>query len=316
MLVREELRKTILHSEIIIKTAIFVFTFCTSSPRLSASEDVVADVHGGNEGHKSGSAWSLVLSPATELYTRPIADPHRPGFSVTYRHYAKSEIIDAGRSRIGIKLGGSYGLFRLHPAGKPDRGIQLDVGGNFLGQFDLDHGLDNIGWDGLYHFVLTGGDGGGTAVKFGTSHDSSHVGDEYAERTGRRRLGYTREEVVLGVSKEFFLLWRAYIEAGRAYHLSNEAVMEPWRSQIGLEFETQRQGTGGGTAWYVAADGSFFQENDWHGNVTLQLGLVISQDEIGRRYRFGVEYYRGRSVLGEFFQNHETSLSFGFWWDL
>jgi hypothetical protein len=68
--------------------------------------------------------------------------------------------------------------------------------------------------------------------------------------------------------------------------------------------------------WYAAADCSFYQENDWRGNISLQLGLVIPQDDIGRRYRFGVQYYRGRSVIGEFFQNDEASLSAGFWWDL
>lgn len=298
----------------------FVLIFCASMPAFSAAKDTVSDFAREDElgvgSETSASGWSFLLSPATELYPRPVADPHRPGFSITYRNYSRTEIADAGKNRLGIRLGGSYGLVRVHPTAEPRRGYQLDIGGNFLGLFDLDHGLDNIGWDGLYHLALTGGDGEGFAFKLGTSHDSSHVGDEYAERTGRRRVGYTREEVVLGVSKEFSRLWRAYVEAGRAYHRSNKAIMEPWRGQLGLEYETQRRGADGGTAWYAAVDGTFYQENDWHGNATIQIGIVIPQNEIGRQYRFGVEYYRGRSILGEFFQNHETSYSLGFWWDL
>lgn len=262
------------------------------------------------------SGWSLTLSPATELYPRSIADPRRPGLSVTYGHFTRSEIADAGDSRLGIRMGGSYGLLRLHPVGEPDRGFQLDAAASFLGQFDLDHSLDNIGWDGLYGLFFTWADGGGWALKFGAHHDSSHVGDEYAERTGRRRIGYTREEAVLGVSRQFSGRWRLYGEAGRAYHRSNKELMDLWRGQVGLEYEPPRRLWDGRMGWYAAADCSFFQERDWRGNIALQLGLVIPRDDIGRRYRFGVEYYRGRSVIGEFFQNDEASLSVGFWWDL
>jgi hypothetical protein len=262
------------------------------------------------------SGWSLTLSPATELYPRSIADPHRPGFAVAYGHFTRSEITGAGNNRLDIRIGGSYGLLRLHPVGEPDRGFQLDAGANFLGQFDLDNSLDNIGWDGLYGLFLTWADGGDWALKFGAHHDSSHVGDEYAERTGRRRIGYTREEAVLGVSRTLSRHWRLYGEAGRAYHRSNKEIMEPWRAQAGLEYEPPRRFWGGRMGWYAAADCSFYQENDWRGNISLQLGLVIPQDDIGRRYRFGVQYYRGRSVIGEFFQNDEASLSAGFWWDL
>lgn len=262
------------------------------------------------------SGWTLTLSPLTELYPRSIADPRRPGLSVTYGHFTRSEIAGAGNSRLGIRMGGSYGLLRLHPVGEPDRGFQLDAAANFLGQFDLDHSLDNIGWDGIYGLFFTWADGGGWAFKVGAHHDSSHVGDEYAERTGRRRIGYTREETVLGVSRTFARHWRLYGEAGRAYHRSNKEIMEPWRAQAGLEYEQPPRLWGGRMGWYAAADCSSFQENDWRGNIALQLGLVIPQDDIGRRYRFGVEYYRGRSVIGEFFQNDEASLAVGFWWDL
>jgi hypothetical protein len=43
---------------------------------------------------------------------------------------------------------------------------------------------------------------------------------------------------------------------------------------------------------------------------------VLPVDELGRRYRFGVEYYCGRSVIGEFFQDDETSVAIGIWLDL
>jgi hypothetical protein len=232
-----------------------------------------------------------------------------------YMHFPESQIPSAGADRTEIRIGGTFGLVRVHPDEDPARGVQLDIMANFFGQFDLDRGLDNIGWDGLYGLVFSWGDGKGLAVKFGTSHDSSHVGDEYAENTGRTRIGYTREEFMLGVSRSFAKKWRAYVEAGRAYSLSNEDLQKPWRAQAGMEYESRGNFWGGRLGWYVAADNSFYQESDWHGNTAAQIGFVLPFDDIGRRYRFGVEYYRGRSIIGEFFQNNETYVALGAWLD-
>ena len=260
--------------------------------------------------------WTLLWSPPDELYRRPIADPHRSGFAFTYGQFMDSEIKQAGDSRLLIRMGGSYGLLRLHAPGSPNRGYQLDIGANFLGQFDVDHSLDNIGWDGIYNLTFTWSDGEGLALKLGTLHDSSHVGDEYAERTGRRRFGYTREEAVLGVSRSLPKGWRAYGEAWRAYHLSNKEEMGLWRAQAGVDYESPYRAWGGAMAWYAALNCSAYQENDWHRNTTFQAGVVLPQEELGRRYRFGIEYYRGRSLISEFFRNKESVIGFGFWWDL
>jgi hypothetical protein len=260
--------------------------------------------------------WTLLWSPPGELYRRPIADPHRSGFGLVYGNYIDPETPQAGDSRLLIRMGGSYGLFRIHAPASPGKGYQVDIGANFLGQFDVDHSLDNIGWDGIYHLTFTWADGEGLALKLGILHDSSHVGDEYAERTGRRRLGYTREEAVLGVSRSLPKGWRVYGEAGRAYHRSNKEEMGLWRAQSGLDYESPYPVWGGAMAWYAALNCSAYQENKWHGNTALQAGVVLPQEEIGRRYRFGIEYYRGRSPIGEFFRNKESVIGIGLWWDL
>ena len=36
-------------------------------------------------------------------------------------------------------------------------------------------------------------------MRFGTFHDSAHLGDEYVEETGRERINYTREELISGI---------------------------------------------------------------------------------------------------------------------
>jgi hypothetical protein len=55
----------------------------------------------------------VLWSPATELYPRYIADPHRSGFAFTYGQFIDPEIAQAGDTRLTIRLGGSYGILRF-----------------------------------------------------------------------------------------------------------------------------------------------------------------------------------------------------------
>ena len=69
--------------------------------------------------------------------------------------------------------------------------------------------------------------------KVAWQHLSSHVGDEYAERTGRRRIAYTRNELAGGISERLGERWRAYGEIGWGYSLKNNDLQEPGRVQGG-----------------------------------------------------------------------------------
>ncbi len=66
--------------------------------------------------------------------------------------------------------------------------------------------------------------------------------------------------------------------------------------------------------WYAAADGSVYEERDWDLNISVQAGLAMHRNE--RTWRFGVEHYDGRSLLGEFFQDDERYTALGLWLSL
>jgi len=260
--------------------------------------------------------WRAVFSPGSDLYPRYIANPRRPMISFSRIWMIDSSIPQAGENRLMLRLGGRYGFFRFHPNNDPDRGFQFDLEGAFLGVFDIDNSLDNIGWDGLYGALVTWSDGKGLALKFGTKHDSSHVGDEYAERTGRQRINYTREEVFLGASLAGLKYWRIYGETGYAYDMRNKVLQKPWRLEGGIEFEDARRWWNGRAGYYAALDVTSYEESDWQADVTIQAGLVIPVRDLSRTYRFGLEYYNGRSLIGEFFLFDESYFSLGFWMDL
>ena len=262
-----------------------------------------------------GESWRFSVSPGGDLYPGYIADPLRPGFAMRKLTVTDGEIPDSGESRYAFTLGGRYGLLRLFTDTDPSMAFQLDLYGAFMGQFDVDNGTDNIGWDGLYGVILSWTNGAGLALKLAMQHDSSHVGDEYMERTGRERINYTREEWAAGVSYRFLDIFRVYGEGAYAYDLRNDALQEPGRIQGGLEIEDPDRFLGGRLGYYAALDIGAYEESDWDADVSLQAGVVVPVDRFLQTLRIGTFYRNGRSPIGEFFQRRETWWGMGLWID-
>lgn len=265
----------------------------------------------GDLADRTASVWEVF--PETGFYPVYIADPIRSQSAGMLIHMADSEVPDAGDARFALRLGGSFPIVAFRPGGDRDRGWQLDFEGGFAGQFDMDYSLDNIGWDGFYGLLLDYKPRPDLAFRFGALHDSAHLGDEYEERTGRRRVGYTREEIVLGVSWRASARWRFYFEGGRGYKAKE--FQEPLRVQAGAECQGGRLWKRARGSWYAALDARAYEENDWDPRVTGQLGIAIPTGRGVSRYRFALEIANGRSVLGEFYASEETYAGLGVYFD-
>ncbi|MFO7931012.1 MAG: DUF1207 domain-containing protein [Thermodesulfobacteriota bacterium] len=288
----------------LVITLLSAWIFCLPAAAQSTSDSF--DLFYGREAR---------LAPADQLYPVYLADPLAPTVALNSVSYIDSDIPEAGDGRYVFRIGGRLGLLRISPAGHPERGLQLNLHGTFLGMFDREHSLDNIGWDGLYGIDVTWRGDSGTALKLGINHDSSHVGDEYAERTGRRRIEYTRQEYALGISLPAGRHVRAYAEAGWAFDMRND-LQERWRVQAGLEFKDEDALWGGRMGYYAAADITSFEESDWDQGLTAQAGLIVPFTHSHRTLRTGLEYRDARSVIGEFSRHDETYWSWGLWIDL
>jgi hypothetical protein len=262
--------------------------------------------------------WELF--PTEGVYPPNVADPRHPGFGVALVSLDEVAVPDSSDQRIALALGGRFGLLRLRPAREHwDRGnvvLQLDIEVGFSGQFDAGFGYDNLGWDGVYAFMLTGSSGGSLRYKAGIHHTSSHLGDELIERTGRSRIGYTREELLMAASWSLGRVARAprvFLEGGWGYDLRNRELQEPGRARAGFELDRptrlwQRLG------WFVAIDLEAFEESGWQVDRNLKAGVVIPAGE--RRWRAGVAYRDGRVPIGELFQHRESYLALGLWLDV
>lgn len=263
---------------------------------------------------KAAGPGAVMFLPPGDLYPPYAADPQRVGFGVQWSNYLKSTIPDSGSHRVDLRAGGQFGIVRDRLPGADDWAWQVDILGGFNAQFDADHSLDNIGWDGRYGLLFTTGTPRGIAFKFGLLHDSGHVGDEYMIRTGRTRIGYTRQELAFGVSLPVDEHWRTYAEWGWGYQFGNEALMKPGRGQAGLEYESCRGLRERCSGWYGAVDVSATEERDWRLDTAVQTGFVARSG--GRTWRIGIDWYQGRPSIGEFFQYTERSISLGLWLDV
>lgn len=255
----------------------------------------------------------LTLFPVAGLYPYYIADPHRAGFGFLLMSVSDVDIPNSGDSRYGLRIGGRLGILGMGTAAQAGS-WQLSLDAGFNGQFDTDRSADNIGWDGIYGFTLAWVLRPDLQVKLGTMHWSSHIGDEYAERTGWRRLNYTRGEFQAGISWWFAPRWRTYGDYGYAYDIRNDELQRRGRAQLGLEYDSTRGGTTGQRGWYAALDISATEERDWKPDRAASVGFIVHSGE--RRWRLGIERYRGRPPIGEFFQFTETHTALGFWMEL
>ncbi len=272
-----------------------------------------------------GGGWSVQAMPGKDIYPRYVADPRRPRLSMTSWHLLDTEVDGGGDSRIAVTLGGRYGFVRFHPDDAPDHGVQLDVEAAFHGQFDSGSSLDVVGWDGYYGIGVSWRPLDALAFRLSMNHDSSHLGDEYMEKDAedalegggapRERINYTREELALGASWSPLEGLRLYGEVGWAYHRGNNQLLDRARLQAGVEYETAPFLWGDGSL-YAALDVTVWQENGWEPSFTAQTGVKWRIDALDRELRFGLQYYDGRSQIGEFFQDRERYVAFGYWFDL
>ena len=257
---------------------------------------------------------NFVWFPDKTIYPHYIADPLQPTSSFRYIYFDKTTIDDTSDNRLDIKLGGTFLLAEWKSQDNSFPIFQLALDGGFHGQFDLKNKVDNIGWNGIYGLRLFYRLNNELAFNIGSKHISSHVGDELQERTGRTRINYTREEVLVGLVWSFNRNTDIYIDFAHAYDIGNEALQAPWRMQTGLQYQSPNILWNQQFGWYAAVDISTFEESDWDKNITLQTGIYTDRDT--RTWRIGVELYDGRAQISEFFQDRERYIGVGIWYNL
>ena len=254
----------------------------------------------------TGKSPTLTLLPVSHIYDPYLADQRRVTFEFQTISVDQSDLPDTGNERFGLRMGGRLELFQYQwptePGQVPSR-LQANLEVGFRGHFDRAYSLDNIGWDGNYGLLFSYRGHASLAYRFGIYHTSSHIGDEYIERTGRERINYTREEYLAGAQYNFNPHWQIYMEGGYAYNLDIKPLQQHKRYQTGIQYRQNTSGRSATPSWFIGLDISSYEERDWDRNTSVQAGLEMNA--YPHTWRLSLAYYDGQSVLGEFFQHDE-----------
>ena len=211
-----------------------------------------------------------------------------------------------------VALGGRAGLLRFgSPNSVLPEGIQLDLEGAVLLRMDIEHDRDMMANDFRAGVPLTFG-GKKWQFKFAYYHLSSHMGDEYALRTGTPRLNYVRDSIVVAVARRFGDHWRAYGETAWAFFTGDET--EPWEFQVGLEYSPISPARGFRGTPFAAANVHVFQEHDFSGYFCCQAGWQW-RGKNNQLFRIGLQYLNGYDDQFEFHNQSTEKIGLGIWYD-
>lgn len=269
-------------------------------PRRAAAVERAAG--GATEAEVEQPDASFLLK--TPLLFEPLhADPRWPHFAAAYHGYHGND----GLENVGaVSFGESFSLYRrpLNEEGQWELGLQAGV----FAIFDLDApSQDLINAD---YFVgpvaaLRWGDLAALARLY---HQSSHLGDEYLLRTGADRENISYEVVDLFVSWDVVDPVRVY--AGGGYVIDSEPDLRPWLLQAGAE--VMGPPLGGGIRPVAAVDVQSREHHGWDGDVSVRAGVQFEDPAFASlRLQMLLEYYRGRSPNGQFFEEDIEFYGFG-----
>ena len=291
--------------------SLLMFLLLPGNPLLAAQTDIETEIKPPIE------TETFTFAPTTHIYTPYLADPKRVTFAFQALSVSESNVPDNGRKRFGLRLGGRLELFQHQwPATQtePVKRLQANLEVGYRGYFDYSQSQDEIGWDGNYGLLFSYRGSDTIAYRLGVYHNSAHLGDEYIERTGRKRINYTREEYLAGMQVNFNPQWQVYVEGGLAYKLKDKPLQRKKRAQMGLQYQHTGFEISGRLGWYAAADYSAYEERDWFINKSYQIGF--SFDSRPHIWRLALEYHHGQIPLGEFFQHDEKYSGIGLYLDI
>jgi hypothetical protein len=210
------------------------------------------------------------LFPAVKSFELPEASPRAYGL------VGRVLSIRRGESRFGperegeVILGENLPMLALRRGARP---IVLGVGSQAYGRFSLDDSksaLISIDWvAGLNTTAFLGA----WALTLQLYHESSHIGDEYAEHFGARRLDWSRE-VVAG--------WASYttgdlrLTGGASYVLDDGLRLPKPAAALGIDFHGNRHRAAGSTLEPIAG---FYTEaisaTRWRLSNSAKLGVAF-----------------------------------------
>ena len=250
------------------------------------------------------NSWSLEWFPSAPVYRSYLADPLTP------RSGSKFMIPIHGPDNVKIENAlGAQRTFARWTSPSGDEAIDVSMEGAVFARFDINENVDMDAAD-FRVGIPIGYRRGRFSAKLNIWHLTSHLGDEFIERTGRKRIDYHKEEIAPGFSYDWTDEFRTYAEIGFGYYI--DKVNKRWRGEVGAEWAGDLLWSGPPQT-YLAIDIKWRQETDWDTAVAIQGGLWVSRGDPNSLagLRFFIEYYRGVTPQTQFLEEQIEYVGLG-----
>jgi hypothetical protein len=240
--------------------------------------------------------------PAHDLFKPLIADPRELQYAV--RLVAPVSHRLSGEAAIGDYLG----IYRwaLGHGGH----AQIIGGGGVFGRFKLASEANDMQVVDFYANLAFDVQGGSWSGRFMMYHTSSHLGDDYIQKTGVVSTKHTWDNLKWIASYNANAHLRLY---GAYNYIFRELPGHLGRNAIQTGFEAASGWLKNGHAQvYWANDLQNWQRTGWNPAFSSQLGVRVAKDpETKRGVSIFTEFMTGPMPHGQFFQQKETRWNFG-----
>ena len=248
----------------------------------------------------------LEILPKGLLFSPLIADPRWPHFSASYQRFLDARLRNAATA----SLGETISLLR-GPLGEKGGAWEVGIQAGVFSLFDLDApSTDLVNSDYIVGFPFSY-----RARNFSAMarlyHQSSHLGDEFLIENRIERVNLSYEAVDVRLSYEVTDWLRLY--GGGGYIVRGDpSDLEPWSTQMGVEFRSPKTFLNGSLRPLAAVDVQYREQNDWNADVSARAGVQFEKLPLfDRRIQLLLEYFNGYSPNGQFYRDKIQYIGLG-----
>lgn len=237
--------------------------------------------------------WLPADVPAFAL---PIASPRGSGFTGRILSAYRGDSRFGRETEADVNLARNFPLLRLDDSPTP---WVLDFGVGTQARFSLsDPKSALISNDWTVGFDAHGAVGR-TTLALQLYHESSHLGDEYADHFRVDRLDWTREVAMGWVG---YPVGQAMLRGALGYVLSDQLRLPRGLAAMAVDYRGRARMVGTTPARlimgaFVSAEGA----TDWRPSTSLQVGIEVGRGA-GHTMALGIVWHSGRSTQRQFYR--------------
>jgi len=276
----------------------------SAGTRGSVRGDVPEGIPASDEARpRTTPEYQIGWLPGGILFKPLIADPRWPHFSAAYQYYIDNRQLE---NVAAVSFGETFTFYRNRFQDVLwEFGIQASV----FSLFNLDaQSKDLINADYMAAAVAAFRWKDLSALGR-VYHQSSHLGDEFLLHNSVQRINLTYEGADLRLSYEFWPGLRIYGGGGGIFD-QEPSDLKPWYAEGGIEFRSPWP-AGARIRPVVGVDVQTRQQNDWSADLSARAGVEFLGALHGRNLQLLLEYFRGHSPNGQFYQDKIDYIGLG-----